>query len=392
MFADKYIQKNKLEKALFLEPVSSDTGIIVVIPCLNEPEVVKTLDSLEQCYLPQCQVEVIVLINHSEKASDSIKKFNTDTYGEIMAWIKNSGNNEIRYLVSKPLELQAKWAGAGLARKKGMDEAVFRFNLINKADGIIVSLDADTVVDKNYLTEIEKHFQSNPVQVGATISFQHQLEGLNEKNREGILLYEKYLKYYKEALSFTGYPFAMYTIGSAFAVLADAYVKRGGMTRRKAGEDFYFLQNLAQQGKVGEINSTRVFPSARPSDRVVFGTGASIKKWLAGTEDLSITYNFQAFVDLKEFFQLKEKLYKITEQEYFLLLKELPGSVAAFVKDDDFYKKLDDLNRNCSSLMVFSRRFFQVFNAFVILKYLNFTHKKFYQKSDLMLQIQKMEN
>ncbi|MBN2773630.1 MAG: glycosyltransferase, partial [Prolixibacteraceae bacterium] len=372
MFADKYIQKNKLEKALFLEPVSSDTGIIVVIPCLNEPEVVKTLDSLEQCYLPQCQVEVIVLINHSEKASDSIKKFNTDTYGEIMAWIKNSGNNEIRYLVSKPLELQAKWAGAGLARKKGMDEAVFRFNLINKADGIIVSLDADTVVDKNYLTEIEKHFQSNPVQVGATISFQHQLEGLNEKNREGILLYEKYLKYYKEALSFTGYPFAMYTIGSAFAVLADAYVKRGGMTRRKAGEDFYFLQNLAQQGKVGEINSTRVFPSARPSDRVVFGTGASIKKWLAGTEDLSITYNFQAFVDLKEFFQLKEKLYKITEQEYFLLLKELPGSVAAFVKDDDFYKKLDDLNRNCSSLMVFSRRFFQVFNAFVILKYLNF--------------------
>ena len=52
-------------------------------------------------------------------------------------------------------------------------------------------------------------------------------------------------------MKFAGYPWAMYTVGSAFAVTAEAYVKRGGMNRRQAGEDFYFLQNLAHIGTVG---------------------------------------------------------------------------------------------------------------------------------------------
>ena len=65
----------------------------------------------------------------------------------------------------------------------------------------------------------------------------------------------------------------MFTIGSAFAVTANAYIKRGGMTRSQAGEDFYFLQTLAQIGTVGEITTTKVYPSARLSDRIPFGTG-----------------------------------------------------------------------------------------------------------------------
>ena len=75
-----------------------------------------------------------------------------------------------------------------------------RFNLLDKPNGIIVSLDADTLVGKNYLVEIEKHFRENPKHVGATIAFQHQTDGLEEKQLEGIQLYEKYLLYYKNAL------------------------------------------------------------------------------------------------------------------------------------------------------------------------------------------------
>ena len=104
-----------------------------------------------------------------------------------------------------------------------------------------VSLDADTLVAKNYFREIEKHFRNHPKQVGATLAFEHQKQDLKQRHYEGIELYELYLGYYKQALQYSGYPYSLFTIGSAFAVTAEAYVKRGGMNRRQAGEDFYFF-------------------------------------------------------------------------------------------------------------------------------------------------------
>jgi hypothetical protein len=242
-------------------------------------------------------------------------------------------------------------------------------------------------VVKSYLVEIEKHFKQNPKNVGATISFQHQTEGLEKAQLEGIMLYEKFLEYYKNAVSFTGYPYSMFTIGSAFAVTADAYVKRGGMNRRQAGEDFYFLQNLVQIGKVGEITSTMVFPSARLSDRVPFGTGNAMQKWMKGEEDLNKTYNIQAFVDLKTFFDLKETLFKIDEKGFNKLIHNLPGPVIQFILEDNFWPEVNELNRNCSALNSFQLRFYQKFNAFKIMKFLNFAHEKFYSKADLFDQI-----
>ncbi len=311
---------------------------------------------------------------------NEIKSFNYNTKLEIENWIRANHSEKIQFYAIGPIELPKKWAGAGLARKAGMDEAIMRFNLLEKPDGIIVSLDADTLVEKNYLVEIERYFMNNPKHVGATISFQHQTEGLNEKHQEGIWLYEKYMNYFKNALAFTGYPYAMFTVGSAFAVTAGAYVKRGGMNRRQAGEDFYFLQNLAQQGKVGEIQTTKVFPSARLSDRVPFGTGPILQKWMNGEEDLTKTYNFQAFEDLKQLFSIKEKFFKIEKNRFDMLMKNLPESIQKFIEEDNFWIEMEDLNQNCSTLTSFKTRFFQKFNAFKILKFLNFVHESFMKK------------
>ena len=52
------------------------------------------------------------------------------------------------------------------------------------------------------------------------------------------------------------------------------------MNRKKAGEDFYFLQKLFDAGHFSECNTTRVIPSPRPSDRVIFGTGPAIREYL----------------------------------------------------------------------------------------------------------------
>ncbi len=390
MFANKYLQKQNRE--VLIEPAPDDeVGISIVIPCFREPEIVQTLKSLVNCDLPSAKVEVIVLINHSEIAPDEIKEFNLKTKTEVENWISTNKNHKLNLFVVGPIELYKKWAGAGVARKSGMDEAIRRFNLLEKPDGIIVSLDADTLVSRNYLVEIENHFKNNQKHVGATISFQHQLKGLEQKQFEGIQLYEQYLGYYKNALDFTGYPYSMFTVGSAFAVTAEAYVKRGGMNRRQAGEDFYFLQNLIQIGKVGEITSAKVYPSARLSDRVPFGTGPILQKWMKGEEDLTQTYNLQAFIDLKQFFNAKEKFFKIEEPEFNHIISILPESINRFLKQDNFWNELNDLNNNCSSLKTFQNRFFQKFNAFKILKFLNFAHGHFYQKVNLKAQITKLK-
>jgi hypothetical protein len=391
MFADLYHHKNNAETLISSLP-SPLLQISVVIPCYYEPDILKTLQSLFNCKLPKYEVEVIVLINQSEAETEEIRNFNKKTKVEIEEWSANNCKAGISFFAVGPVDLRKKWAGAGLARKKGMDEAVRRFNLLEKTGGIIVSLDADTLVQENYFIEIEKYFNTHPKNPGATIAFSHQKDGLEKKHLQGILLYEKYMDYYKNALKFCGYPYPMFTVGSAFAVTAEAYVKRGGMNRRQAGEDFYFLQNLAQLGPIGEIHSTKVFPSARLSDRVPFGTGPILHKWMEGKEDLTKTYNFEAFGDLKDFFDVKNQLYQIEKQDYKLLIMKLPLSIANFLVEDDFWEEITDLNRNCSSLKSFQTRFFQKFNAFKILKFLNFCHPLFYQKENLEEQIEKLNN
>ncbi|WP_167615031.1 glycosyltransferase [Maribellus sediminis] len=391
MFADKYLIKNQ-NVALVQDEPDEHMGLIVVIPCLNEPEIVKTLESLVRCDRPGSTVEIIVLINHSETAAENITQQNQQTKAELDVWMRSKTSDELRFYAVGPVVLRKKWAGAGLARKKGMDEAVRRFNLLNKTDGIIVSLDADTLVAKNYLVELERHFKKHPKQVGATLAFEHPKDQLDNKHREGIELYEKYLYYYKNSLDFAGYPHAMFTIGSAFAVTADAYVRRGGMNRRQAGEDFYFLQNLVQLGTVGEITGTKVYPSARLSDRVPFGTGPILSKWMSGEEDLLKTYSFQSFIDLKKFFDIKCSLYKTDFEKYNSILKELPNGISEFLHETDFWLELEDLNRNCSTSVAFKNRFFQKFNAFKILKYLNFMQENHYPAVNLNTQLQLLEN
>ena len=391
MFANNYLLKNNRVPLIESEP-NSQCNITIVIPCYNEPELLQTLESLKKCSLPDTVVEVIILINHAEDATLEIKNFNITTKAKADRWIQENNNNKLIFFAVGPVELRKKWAGVGLARKTGLDEAVLRFNHFNYTGGILVSLDSDSLVEPNYLAEIEKHFKQNPKYVGATIKVEHQKDGLSEKQKLGIELYEKYLHYYKDALQFAGYPQAMITIGSAFAVTAEAYVKRGGMNRRQAGEDFYFLQNLAQLGTVGEITTTKVFPSARLSNRVPFGTGAAIQKWMEGTEDLTKTYNFRAFTDLKVFFDANEKLFQTDKAGYFNRISGMPESIQQFVLQDKFWNEIDDLNKNCSTLKSFKTRFFHKFNAFKVLKFMNFAHEKYYEKAELHEQYSILKN
>lgn len=110
--------------------------MIIVIPCLCEPDVIDTLESVFSCYTPSCHVEIILLINHSRTASAEVKNINQRSKYNILQWILKNKSDKLDFFVAGPVELLPKWAGAGLARKKGMDEAVRRFNMLERPEGI----------------------------------------------------------------------------------------------------------------------------------------------------------------------------------------------------------------------------------------------------------------
>lgn len=384
MFADRYIDRNIVYPAFIKTPALSSLSMIVMIPCLNEPEIIRTLESLWDCEPVTSTCEVIVAVNDSESSRPEIKQFNQETYDLLKIWKEKNDRPDIVLNPIYASSVNAKHAGAGMARKIGMDEAIRRFNSLNRPEGVIISLDADCLVSSNYLKSIESYFASNKSNFAATINFSHRIDEMDDsRQRTGIQLYEDYLSYYKQAHDYTGFPNSIYTIGSAFAVKAEAYVKQGGMNRRQAGEDFYFLNKLTHLGQVGEINEAYVYPSARVSDRVPFGTGAAMTKWKNEDGDLASTYNFTAFKDLKLLFDSVDGLFRIDKPNLEIKLVEWPTSVQEYLAVIDFNAKLQEINQNSSSLLSFRKRFFQFFDAFVIMRFLNLSHPNYYPRQNL---------
>jgi glycosyltransferase involved in cell wall biosynthesis len=371
-FADKYIERNRGE--FFFEPANfSPLKMIVVIPCFNEPGIIFTLLSLFDCEYPGVETGIVVVVNSTEKSPENVLIQNRKTISEL-----NSLQLQLKSLVHLFIigveNLPEKNGGVGWARKIGMDWAVSHFNHFGIDEGVIISLDADTLVEKNYLKSINKYFISHPLYVAATINFEHRFHHhdlRNENIEKASVYYELFMRYYRNALSYTGFPNSIYTVGSCFAVKADAYISQGGMNRKKAGEDFYFLHKMAMLGKIGEINSTTVYPSSRLSDRVPFGTGPSLQKYCDGTRTIEKTYPLGAFEVLKFFFSNIEKFYYSADK---LQVNDFSKDVSfiGFCNESKLRDEICELKANCGSLEIFKKRFFHLFNALKVLQWLNY--------------------
>ncbi len=382
-----YLNKNQFAKAEIKEKPKSNLKTVIVIPSYDEQELTKTLDSLWKCKRPVSSVEVIIVINSSEKETKEIILRNEETEIEVKKWIASHKDATFRFHCINKKKLPKKHAGVGLARKIGMDEAINRFALIKHKKGIIVSLDADCLVLQNYLVEIEKFFEKNPKGTACSIYYEHPISGriYPRETLKAIIEYELYLRYYNLSLRAINFPFAFHTIGSAFAVRANIYAKQGGMNRKRAGEDFYFLQKIIALGNFGELNTTKVIPSPRFSARVPFGTGASLRKREENNEEIK-TYNFSAFEDLKIFLKEIPNFRNIDDRKDFdRILLKVPKTIAQFLRVKNFYLSLKKINKNTKTDESFVKRFHAWFNSFRVLKFLNFAHEFFYQKINVSI-------
>ena len=356
--------------------VPSNLELIIVIPSYNEPNLLESLHSLKDSFVPiGFSVEVITVINHGLNAAENVVRQNKTTTIQANRFALEYNSESITFKTLEVFDMHPKKAGVGLARKIGMDEALNRFSKINK-DGIIVCFDADSLCESNYFEAIISHFKKHPKTPGCSIHFEHPLEGDSHSIEEynAIISYELHLRYYKNAQQYTGLPFVFHTIGSSMAVRASAYAKQGGMNKRKAGEDFYFLNKIIQLGSFTELNITTVVPSPRISDRVPFGTGKAVGEIVSTDVGSLETYNFRIFVELEAF--VLEVLLNNSKLDASIL----SSLINQFIDVKELGAKIDEIAKNANSEKAFVTRFFKVFDAFWIMKYVHFSRDKFHKQ------------
>ncbi|MFT5207438.1 MAG: hypothetical protein ACI9CF_001190 [Candidatus Omnitrophota bacterium] len=353
----------------------------IIIPCYDEVNLIRTLDSLARNLTFSGLVEVFVVLNDSVDDNIDIQKNNHNTYLSALKWASAQTHDQLKFYCLDATRMPVNDAGVGLARKIGMDLAAQRLCSVQHPDGIILNLDADCEVQTNYIQAVQHSFNGSKACQAASIYFEHPLtRDLPEAEYVGIINYELFLRYYIRGLIYAGHPHAYHTLGSCMAVTAKRYLSEGGMNKRKAGEDFYFLHKLIPLGKFRNIVATTIYPSSRPSHRVPFGTGKAIQQWLDSTQKVYSTYNPQIFNDLKTFLEYIPHLWEINSSAS-LEIDSMPKSIQDFLGQSEpggFEKRLNEIKLNSTSLARFVSRFFRWFNGFRVLKYVHYARDHYY--------------
>ena len=142
---------------------------------------------------------------------------------------------------SSGFELPDEHAGVGLARKIGMDLVLPH---LSSTKSLIFCTDADTIVSKDYFEKVITYYNSMGSHA-SVVGFKH-LESNDKKQEDAIRQYETYLLTTAKKMRDAGSPYGYVAMGSTIVCTVEAYCAVGGMSRKKATEDFYFLQELAK--------------------------------------------------------------------------------------------------------------------------------------------------
>jgi hypothetical protein len=369
IYWQKYSARFKSFPSLLPEE-DTKADMAICIPVFAEADLILTLDSLWHCELPPGLVEVLVCFNKNEEITENELFVHGDVWQKGNAWVEKHQKDGLRFRLIYIDRLPNPKGGVGWARKMVMDEAARRM----EQDSIIICLDGDCLVEKNYLKEVSHYFSTHPECDAGSIHYEHQLVTLAGEERNAIIEYELHLRYLVHALRWAGHPFAFQTVGSSMAVRRSAYLSHGGMNTRKAGEDFYFLQKFIEIGSLQEISSTTVYPSARISYRVPFGTGRAMSQLLS-SQNGWVTTSMDIYKQLKFLISQIPRIGKICLGDHSdkeALIKNLFASypeMSAYLGGIDFFGECIRISAQTASPASFQKRFFRYFNAFRVIRF-----------------------
>lgn len=350
---------------------------IIVVPSIAEsqnlPALIKSLEQNDELEL--LNTLLLIVVNNSLSSPDEIKEDNLKTL-EYLRNLKTNLNLSFIDACTAGKEMDDKNGGVGLARKIGMDLALTKFDYSSKNKRILICTDADCVIDSNYLSEISKEFNENNLEA-AVVNFAHDISGDDEETK-AIICYEIFLRYYVLGLSFAKSEYAFHTIGSTMLCTPEAYVKVEGMSKRKAAEDFYFLEKLAKIYHIGEIKTTFVHPSKRGSWRVPFGTGRSVDRFLSNERDEYKLYDPKSFIILKNWLEVFYDS-SINEQNSLIsIAKNIHPALFDFLNQQDFENFVKKILLNNKSQAEVEKQKHYWFDAFKTLKLIHYLRDESY--------------
>ena len=354
---------------------------VVVIPALAEKNSLPaTLASLARN--PDRELErtliLCVINNRSPKVcSHQDRRENQDTISYLQDLINGGPANlpsslRLAYLdaASPGQEMPDKCGGVGTARKLGLDRALRLLDYTRPGAKLLISLDADTLVEDNYLEAIRGFFRGD--QAAAVVNYVHQVPA-DARERLAIGNYQIFLRYYVLGLRYAGSPYGFPSIGSTMVCTAEAYMAVGGMNRRDAAEDFYFLNKLAKFNAVGSIGTTTVYPSARPSRRVPFGTGRRVLRFLEEDKDEWLLYDPHIFSILKRWIELMEAAPDRETAEIMIAAAQIDPRLLSFLELQQFAADWSKIRQNVRQRNGLRRHFhcwFDGFKTFKLVHYL----------------------
>ena len=281
--------------------------IYVAIPAMDElQDLPLTLQDLatQQVRVP---FEVHICVNQPEEYwQQPDKKEICERNQQLLCYLRQYQDVSLQILdYSSPGKgWKGKDHGVGWARKMLFDSILAKSN----PEDIIISLDADTRINPNYLQSIADNFAQHPEWPAIAVPYYHPLTGEEARDR-AILRYELYMRNYAINLLRIWSPYGFTALGSAIAMRASALRKIGNITPLKSGEDFYLVQKFRKMATIGLYNEEMVYPAARYSSRVAFGTGPAMMKGNQGNWNSYPLYHHSLFEPIAQTFALLPQLY-----------------------------------------------------------------------------------
>ena len=337
----------------------------IIIPAISENKYLwETLNSIEkQDKKFKNNLLVIVVVNNVKNDKPEVISNNDATYKQLVV-----SDYDFEFIAidaySSKHSLNKKYSGVGVARKVGMDYCIN----YSYQTSLLCSLDADTIINSDYLDVIEKEYNKYKFQ-SAVVNFKHQ-KSKNKKINNAIDEYEKLLKNIANKIKNSGSPYGYVSMGSTIICSINAYIAVGGMVAKQATEDFYFLQQLAKYNNIHQIKNVLVHPSCRVEERVYLGTGYRMTNYLQGNKfnDLYI-YN-QGFIDLKFLYDIITNNWNSNPRVIKSLITEKNLIIWKYLNNNSFIKALNNIKKNTINKTQFMNQFHVWFDSFKIYKFL----------------------
>lgn len=352
-------------------PKKTNYKFIFVIPAYSEFEnLPKTIQSINQQNKQLLNdTLVVIVVNNGENCIDEDLQNNQNT----ISWLETCDSLAELVVIdasSHGKEIPDKHVGVGMARKIGLDNALLYAN----ADSLLCCTDADTILDPNYLTEIET-FQKKSKAQAIVVGFSHQ-KSKDEHVNLSIKKYETFLVDTANCIQKTGSPYGYVSLGSAMVCMAETYASVGGMPKKKATEDFYFLQECAKFCGVHSLEVKLVHPSSRISHRVYLGTGFRMKQADSGFDVNELYYSDNSFKILKDWLEIGMNGFYQSLDDLFDCVEKISPQLKKFIQYENIEEVWDGLQSSSPSKQHFINQFHRWFDGLKTIRLLkHFSNK-----------------